>query len=155
MLKVAWMSVTTWPVLHNNPVQYDDYRTRPKTAVHTSQISLQHILWYWCLRIKKEKSKLSNKNLNKNCKNGTQNSGKQSSWVSGNDNVSCSLGKWKSLYSINWPFVSCLLLSVCYVTSCSPGERLSNTSARPTIGGNHHFNSYFKYILNIFTFSFS
>lgn len=49
----------------------------------------------------------------------------------------------------------CLLLSVCYITSCLPGEGLSNTSARPTIGGNHHFHSYFKYTLDIFTCSFS
>lgn len=47
------------------------------------------------------------------------------------------------------------LLSVFYVTSCLPGEGLSNMSARPTIGGNHHFHSYFKYTLNMFTCSFS
>lgn len=52
-------------------------------------------------------------------------------------------------YSINWPSVICPLISVCYVTSRSPEEGLSNTSARPTIGGNHHFYSYFKDILNI------
>lgn len=41
-----------------------------------------------------------------------------------------------------------------YVTSCLPGERLSNASARPTIGGNHHFPSDFRYIYLI-TCSFS
>lgn len=61
------MSAMTWPVLHNNPVQYNEYSTRyplfggAKTTVHTSQISEhQHIQSYQSLGVQK------NKHLNKN-----------------------------------------------------------------------------------------
>lgn len=120
---------TTLPVLHNDPVQYSEYSSRYQS--HTSNIF----------------TLTNHKNVSR--KNASQNSGKQNSWVSSYDNVSFSLGQLKSLQSIHLPLV--LLISVHYVTLCSPREGLSNTSACPTIGGNHHFQFYFKYILNILT----
>lgn len=136
------------------------YITTPYSTIHTAPDSFylgiprpqsseisphQHIQSYLSLGLEKAfKLKLTNKDKTwKNAKNATQNSG------SGYD-VSYSLGKWNSLYSINWPSVFCPLISVCYVTSCSPGEGLSNTSARPTIGGNHRLCSYFKHIIQYF-----
>lgn len=156
VIPVVRMSAMSQPVLHNT--LHSTLKTRfPQfecdMCFQNNPTSAQS---HRSLRLKtKQNCKCLNKNLKKTTKNATQNFVKQSSWVSSYNHVYYSSERWKSLYRINWPLVFCLLLSVCYVTSWLPGERLSNTSARPTIGGNHHFRSYFRYIFNNFLCSFS